>query len=72
MKMSLTKDEMLVLWRNLRMAEPLRLDCAVARTDGTDQTAALEAEMRAWYLNLLSEGDARLIVAVDVDRKCLV
>lgn len=72
MKMSLTKDEMLVLWRNLRMAEPLRLDCAVARTDGTDQTAALEAEMRAWYLNLLSKGDARLIVAVDVAPTALV
>lgn len=72
MKKSLTKDDMLALWRNLRMAEPLRLDCAVARTDGTDLTAAIEAEMRAWYLRLLSEGDPRLIVPVDVAQTALV
>lgn len=72
MKMSLTKGDMLALWRNLRMAEPLRLDCAVARTDGTDLTAVLEAEMRAWYLHLLSNGDPRLIVPVDVAPTALV
>lgn len=72
MKKSLTKDEMLELWRNLRMAEPLRLDCAVERTDGTDLSAAIEAEMRAWYLELLSRGEQALIVPVNVASTALV
>ncbi len=72
MKKSLTKDAMLDLWRNLRMAEPLRLDCAVARTDGTDLSSALEAEMRAWYLQLLDRGDPGLIVPVDVAQTAIV
>lgn len=72
MKKSLTKGEMLDLWRNLRMAEPLRLDCAVARTDGTDLSAAIEAEMRAWYLQLLDRGDPALIVPVDVAPTAIV
>ncbi|MDE7335536.1 MAG: hypothetical protein K2N10_04420 [Muribaculaceae bacterium] len=72
MKKSLTKGEMLDLWRNLRMAEPLRLDCAVARTDGTDLSAAIEAETRAWYLQLLDRGDPALIIPVDASPTAIV
>lgn len=66
MKKTLTRGEMLDLWRNIRMAEPLRLDCVVERTDGPDLTAFLEGEMRAWYLHLLDRGDLRYVCPTDV------
>lgn len=66
MKKSLTRDEMLGLWRNLRMGEPSRLDCAVERTEGADFTAWLEAEMRSWYLDLLDRGDLRYVCPTNV------
>ena len=55
MKRTLTKAEMLTLWRYARTAEPLRLDCTVSRTDGTDFDTLLCEEMRAWYLKQLDE-----------------
>lgn len=72
MKKSLTRNEMLNLWRNLRMAEPPRLDCAVERTDGPDFTAWLEAQMRAWYLRLLDCGDLRHVCPIDVASTAIV
>jgi|GEM_PF-6171539 len=47
MKRTLTRAEMLELWRNYRTGEPLRLDCTVTRTDGTDFDAVLAAETSA-------------------------
>lgn len=66
MKKTLTRAEMLTLWRTIRTAEPLRLDCTVTRTDGPDHTAALEAEMRARYLDLLDSGPERCLAPVDM------
>lgn len=66
MKTSLSKSEMLELWRNLRAAEPIRLDCTVGRTDGVDYDEFLEREMRAWYLDLLDNGNESQLATVDV------
>lgn len=66
MKRTLTKTEMLALWRRMRMAEPLRLDCTLTRTDGADFDGQLVEEMRAWYLNLLDEGEERYIVGEEI------
>lgn len=66
MKRTLTRAEMLELWRNYRTGEPLRLDCTVTRTDGTDFDAVLAAEMRSWYLALLDAGDESLLAPVDM------
>lgn len=65
MKKVLTRSEMLTLWRTLRAAEPLRLDCTVSRLDGPDYEGILSAEMRAWYLDLLDHGPESAIVASD-------
>lgn len=65
MKKVLTRSEMLDLWRTLRAAEPLRLDCTVSRLDGPDYEAALTAEMRAWYLDLLDRGPESALAPVD-------
>ncbi|MCM1309803.1 MAG: hypothetical protein NC301_02115 [Bacteroides sp.] len=61
MKRTLTKAEMLTLWRYARTAEPLRLDCTVARTEGADFDAMLTEEMRAWYLTQLDEAPEELL-----------
>lgn len=61
MKRTLTKTEMLTLWRYARTAEPLRLDCTVSRTDGTDFDTMLREEMRAWYLKQLDEAPEEML-----------
>lgn len=66
MKKTLTKSEMLELWRVIRTGEPLRLDCTVTRTDGADYDALLSAEMRAWYLHLLDCGAEELLAPIDM------
>lgn len=65
MKQTLTRQEMLEVWRNLRTGEPMRLDCTVTRTDGTDNEDALAAEMRAWYLDLLDSAPEPMLAPVD-------
>lgn len=66
MKKTLTSDSMLDLWRLLRAAEPLRLDCTVERTDGVDLDSILRSQMRSWYLQLLDGGDERFLAPEDV------
>lgn len=63
---------MLQLWRTIRVAEPLRLDCTVSRLDGTDYDEALTAEMRAWYLNLLDCGPEEMVVPIDLSLQARV
>lgn len=62
MKRTLSKAEMLNLWRYARTAEPLRLDCTATRTEGTGVDAMFEQEMRAWYLTQLDEAPPELLV----------
>ncbi len=66
MKRTLTKAEMLNLWRYARTAEPLRLDCTVNRTEGTDFDAMLTEEMRAWYLTQLDEAPEEMLAPEEV------
>lgn len=61
-----TESEMLELWRLIRAAEPLRLDCTVTRTDGIDSDAIFRAEMRAWYLRLLDGAPPEMLQPVDM------
>lgn len=53
MKQTLSRSEMLSLWRTRRAIEPPRLDCSVERADGPDVDTILVGEMRAWYLHKL-------------------
>ena len=66
MKITLTREEMLALWRRMRTVEPLRLDCSVGRTDSVDIDAILDGEMRLWYLNLLDSADPDLLPVENV------
>ena len=45
MKITLTREEMLALWRRMRTVEPLRLDCSVGRTDSVDIDAILDGSI---------------------------
>lgn len=66
MKITLTREEMLALWRRMRTVEPLRLDCSVGRTDSVDIDAILDGEMRLWYLNMLDSADPDLLPVENV------
>lgn len=65
MKKTLTRNEMLALWKLTRAAEPMRLDCTVTRTDGIDLDTIYEAEMRAWYLRLLDSAPIERLAPVE-------
>lgn len=66
MRKLLTKTAMLELWRLVRADEPLRLDCTLTRTDAVDRDSILEAEMRAWYLNLLDCAPVEFLAPIDM------
>lgn len=72
MKRTLTKEEMFQLWRNARTAEPLRLDCTVTRTDGTDFSELLMEEMRAWYVDLLDTAPEEMLAPEELAGKATV
>lgn len=61
MKLHLTRDEFLALWRIHRGYSPLRTDTSVQRSDGMDLDTILLAEMDDWYLRLLLEADAAML-----------
>ena len=66
MKLTLTRSEMLQLWRRIRAVEPMRLDCTVERTDGVDLDALLINEMRTWYLHLLHTAPPSMLCPMDM------
>ncbi len=66
MKLNLTSDEMLRVWKLRRYNEPLRSDCVVTRADGVDLDGLQRMEMREWYLKLLDEGDLSLLEVSDI------
>lgn len=65
MKLTFTREEMREKWRRIRAVEPMRLDGVVSRTDGPDVDAIMEAEMRAWYLDLLDHGPLSALCLVN-------
>jgi hypothetical protein len=72
MKLTLTRSQMLDLWRRIRAVEPLRLDCTVERTDGVDLDATLTNEMRAWYLHLLHTAPPSMLCPMDMTAQARV
>ena len=66
MKLELTRNEMLALWKRRHFLEPLRTDCSVTRTDSIDLDALCAENMRQWYLQLLAEGDPALLAPADI------
>lgn len=66
MKMHLSREQMLSLWRLFRLLEPIRSDVAVSRSDGIDLDSILLAEMELWYKKLLLNSPPHLLVAHDV------
>ena len=66
MKLHLTRDEFLALWRILRGYSPLRTDTSVQRSDGMDLDPILLAEMDDWYLRLLLEADTAMLAPEDM------
>lgn len=66
MKLILTREEMLARRRLAGGFEPLRTDCTVEETAGTDINAMLELQLRCRYLELLDTADPALLAPEDV------
>lgn len=66
MKLILTREEMLARRRLAGGFEPLRTDCTVEDTAGTDIDAMLEQQLRGRYLELLDTADPALLAPEDV------
>jgi hypothetical protein len=69
---TLSKSEMLEMWRRHCGVEPLRLDATVTRTDGPDVDALLTQQMRTWYVELLATAPESLLRVTDVKAKTSV
>jgi len=66
MKLTLSKEEMLVRRRLAGGFEPLRVDCTVEDTAGIDINAILAQQLRSRYLELLDTADPALLAPEDV------
>lgn len=66
--LTLSKTEMLSIWRREHGFEPLRTDCTVEATDGIDIDAWLEPKMRRWYLRLLDTAPVHLLPVRELSR----
>lgn len=69
MKLTLTANEMLDIWRMRRALLPLREDCVVGRSDGIDVDMLLRYEMRQWYATLLDTAPPEMLVLTDIARE---
>lgn len=66
MKITLLKEEMRRRLRLLAGLEPVRADCTIEYTDGLDIDGLLDCKLRAWYLDLLDNGDMSLLAPTDI------
>lgn len=67
MKLHLTREEFLALWRTHRGYTPSVCgDACVQRSDGMDLDSILMAEMEEWYRRLLLEADESLLAPEDI------
>ncbi len=69
---TLTREQMLDIWKVKRAVEPRGLNCTISRTDALDVEAQLEREMRAWYLALLDDGDPTLVAVTNLSDSAAV
>lgn len=60
MMLTLSKAEMLRIWRQSAGLEHLNSECTLTRFDGIDIDAIIGRRMRQWYLALLDEGRPEL------------
>ncbi len=67
---TLTREEMLELWRLRRHLEPLALPASVTRTDGLDTETLIETEMNRWYEEQLLTLPADRLPLNDVAQEC--
>ncbi len=70
--MILTEQEMTRLWLLRKGYEPLRSDCRISRSDGTDLESIARTECRLWMEQLLTEGDPGLLVLHDLAKETSV
>lgn len=68
MKIRLSQDEMLDLWRLRHALEPLRSDCVVTRADGIDLDSFLLQDIHDWYLRLLDTAPVEYLAPSDISR----
>ena len=67
MKLHLTREEFLALWRTHSGYTPSVCgDACVQRSDGMDLDSILMAEMEEWYRKLLLEADESLLAPEDI------
>lgn len=66
MRLTLTAEEFLALWRLRRGLEPLRNDCRIVRTDGIDLSALERTAMEAWFARQLREAPVSRLAPVDI------
>ena len=66
MRLTLTSEEFLALWRLRRGLEPLRNDCRIVRTDGIDLSALERTTMEAWFARQLREAPVSRLAPVDI------
>lgn len=70
--MLLTETEMTRLWLLRKGYEPLRSDCRIERSDGSDLESLARGECRLWMEKLLAEGDPSLLVLHDLAKEASV
>lgn len=66
MRIELSENEMLALWKRRHFLEPLRADCQVERSDGADIDTMARQEMRLWYLQQLAEAPPCRLAPEDI------
>ena len=66
MRLTLTAEEFLAVWRLRRGLEPLRSDCRVTRSDGIDLKALERMAMEAWFARQLREAPSEMLAPADI------
>lgn len=69
MIVTLTRQQMLQLWRRRLGLDFTTADATVERFDGIDMDACIESRMRSWYLDLLLNADPARLQAVDLSMR---
>jgi hypothetical protein len=64
--MKISDQQMLAIWRRVHRLEPARSDCSIETFEGYDLDAAMQLDMRQWYLQLLDTAETRYLELSDV------
>lgn len=66
MKITLTREEMMKVWRERLLLGPLRNDCEITLTEGTDVDGVIGRQIDAWYSALLDTAPVRYLAPTDI------